>query len=730
MLNETEVSFLKKIQAVKFGYWTLLPKEQTIDDGETKRALEPLVFNILLYFILNNERIVSRQELIDDVWKQNYVDDNAINRAISELRKALKSDKQRGHVIKTHYRTGYSFMLPIELTYFEEKIQAEFDTSSPTNNNKPSETELTSNQVNSHFIRFKYIYCIFVLILLLSTIYVYSLNSSIANSPAPTEIPQNSVLEYSEEIISWEKGALDTPKSSKDNKFLAYTFKSSNADNYALHIKNMETLKEYKVITISEMVYPIAWSEKRSLIYQIIQPNGHKKCEIWHVDLSKNIINATHKKLLDCNTDEIISADISEDDNRLIYTKYMYRDIADLSAIVSRDLSTNTEFQVSSPNSEERGDYFVKLSHDMQKIVFLRDQPSGTDLFISNKDGSEQSKVYNVDYKITSMAWDASDSKLLWFNPNENSFIEFDLNTQQVKINNTLSDYDLGRRFRVDIISKDRFILATENQNFDIEKIYLNSNKPIVSDHLSSDEFEDFIAPFNKSSASIYLLGNNKQSIWLFSNGIRKKLSDIESRNITSLTISPDDTRLLLTTNDTLFIYQIEGFKLERTINLTGTIKDASWPIDDNILLTYAQSIKTYAWFYNLKTDKLIKLTNLQTDSSLLVESNKLLFFNEELQLIQKNIDTGDSEVLFQLVNVSKIIWTADKDNLYYIKNRFDGHIYKKPFDPLETEDSFPISNEKVIVELTLGNNKTNPTLYIMHVAYKDNYLLDMKLKK
>ena len=102
-------TFSESIVEIKFGAWCLNPKQQTINDGVIERELEPLLFKILSYLILNKESIITRQDLIDDVWCQHYVDDNAINRAISELRKALKSDKQRGLVVKTHYRKGYSF---------------------------------------------------------------------------------------------------------------------------------------------------------------------------------------------------------------------------------------------------------------------------------------------------------------------------------------------------------------------------------------------------------------------------------------------------------------------------------------------------------------------------------------------------------------------------------------------------------------------------------------------
>ncbi len=726
MLNETEVSFLKKIEAVKFGYWTLLPKEQIIDDGTTKRSLEPLVFNILLYFILNNERIITRQELVDNVWKQNYVDDNAINRAMSELRKALKSDKQIGHVVKTHYRTGYSFILPIELIYYQPKPTVQLE-SAPKKNvvHETIEVGFISKYLAPNTKKPSYFLLFFIMLIVLIA-GSYNFLASAPINPVPAHSSEVPALEFYEEILSWEKGAIDAPKMSKDNKYLAYSFKASNSNYFALHIKDMNTLKVYKIITITDLIFPIAWSEKQSLVYQIIQPNNGEKCEIWLVNLSESISHAAHKKLFDCNADEIISADLSDIDNRLIYTKYKYRGIADLSAIVSRDLSTGKEFQISSPNSEERGDYFVTLSDSMDKVAFLREQPSGTDIFIANKDGSKKNKIYNVDYKISYLTWSASDSKLLWFNQKNSTLVEFNLKNLQVKAQQVKSEYPLGRRFRIDILSEDRFILATENQDFNIDKVSTN----VLTEHFNSNEFEDFIAPFNLSSASIFILGNVKKSLWLYKNGIRKKLLDIKISNITSLAVSPDDSKLLLTTAKELFIYSINEFKLERKINLAGTIKDASWPLNDNILLTYAQVIKTYAWFYNLQTEKLIKLTNVQTDSSLLIEKSTLLFFNAKFQLIRKNLDTGDSKMLLQLENISEIVWTADKDYIYYIKNRYTDYIHKRPTINIGKEELLPISRDKVVVGLTLSNSSTTSILYIMYVKFKDNYLLDMKLKE
>ena len=109
-----QAEFPDSVVEVKFGAWCLNIKRQIISDGIVEKELEPLLFKILSYLILNQNTIITRQNLIDDVWCQSYVDDNAINRAISELRKILKSPNQAALVVKTHYRKGYSFDLEVE----------------------------------------------------------------------------------------------------------------------------------------------------------------------------------------------------------------------------------------------------------------------------------------------------------------------------------------------------------------------------------------------------------------------------------------------------------------------------------------------------------------------------------------------------------------------------------------------------------------------------------------
>ncbi len=73
-------------------------------------SVEPQVFNIILYLLENQDRVVSRQELLDAIWKDKVVSDSSISNHIKSARKVLDDDGQKQAVIKTIHGRGYQFI--------------------------------------------------------------------------------------------------------------------------------------------------------------------------------------------------------------------------------------------------------------------------------------------------------------------------------------------------------------------------------------------------------------------------------------------------------------------------------------------------------------------------------------------------------------------------------------------------------------------------------------------
>ena len=78
-------------------------------------SLEPQVFELLAYLLEHRDRVVTRAELNDVVWKGRAVSDSALNSCIKAARGAIGDDGKSQSSIKTLHRTGYRFVGPVEV---------------------------------------------------------------------------------------------------------------------------------------------------------------------------------------------------------------------------------------------------------------------------------------------------------------------------------------------------------------------------------------------------------------------------------------------------------------------------------------------------------------------------------------------------------------------------------------------------------------------------------------
>ena len=76
----------------------------------TEVPLPPRVMGILAHLLEQPGQVVSRQDLLDSVWKDAFVSDTSLAEAISFLRQALGDDPQRPTYVQTVHRRGYRFV--------------------------------------------------------------------------------------------------------------------------------------------------------------------------------------------------------------------------------------------------------------------------------------------------------------------------------------------------------------------------------------------------------------------------------------------------------------------------------------------------------------------------------------------------------------------------------------------------------------------------------------------
>ncbi len=81
--------------------------------GDQAVSVQPKVFDLLVHLVKNAGRVVTRQELLDQVWGGVIVGDAALSRAVREVRRALADDGDSQRILKTLHARGFRFVAPI-----------------------------------------------------------------------------------------------------------------------------------------------------------------------------------------------------------------------------------------------------------------------------------------------------------------------------------------------------------------------------------------------------------------------------------------------------------------------------------------------------------------------------------------------------------------------------------------------------------------------------------------
>ncbi len=90
----------------RFGVFDLDPAGRPV-------AIEPQVFNLLLYLVENRERVVTRDDLIAAVWDGRAVSDTTLSSRIFALRRVLGDTGEAQNVIRTVPRRGFRFVAEV-----------------------------------------------------------------------------------------------------------------------------------------------------------------------------------------------------------------------------------------------------------------------------------------------------------------------------------------------------------------------------------------------------------------------------------------------------------------------------------------------------------------------------------------------------------------------------------------------------------------------------------------
>jgi DNA-binding winged helix-turn-helix (wHTH) protein/TolB-like protein len=97
------------------GAWRVRLREGRLLAPGREIRLEPRVAALLAYLVRHQGRLVSKEELLSEVWSEAVVAPVALSRAISELRRSLEDDPRAPRYIETFPKRGYRLLSPADV---------------------------------------------------------------------------------------------------------------------------------------------------------------------------------------------------------------------------------------------------------------------------------------------------------------------------------------------------------------------------------------------------------------------------------------------------------------------------------------------------------------------------------------------------------------------------------------------------------------------------------------
>ena len=97
----------------QFGEFRVDTLDRTLRRNDVPVSLNRRAFDVLLYLVRNPGRVISKDELLKNVWPDAFVDENNLTQSISVLRRALEERPGENTFIATLPGRGYQLIVPV-----------------------------------------------------------------------------------------------------------------------------------------------------------------------------------------------------------------------------------------------------------------------------------------------------------------------------------------------------------------------------------------------------------------------------------------------------------------------------------------------------------------------------------------------------------------------------------------------------------------------------------------
>lgn len=539
-------------RAFLIGGWRIEPKLNRIMKEDVTVQLEPRVMQLLCTLAAQPGEVFTRNDLLDEVWDGVTVGEEALTRAVSELRKAFRDDPKRPSVIETIYKTGYRLLAPV--TPAEEAA---------TTNGLPSISNFLRNKTASAAL----LACALFLGALIPLAYF-------AEGKSAPQKPFNFDFEFS--TLTSLPGQELYPALSPDGETVVFSWRKPGSMYFSLMKKQVNSDELLALIEGEEAHYMnAAWSPAGDAL-ALVRRNDNS-CAL----LLYNVHSRQISTLTTCGAKSWPYLAWRPDGNALVYS-----DRADLDTpyrlyeVLFDDKSVRS---ITSPPRYFLGDRQVTYSQDGRSIAFVRINAAGmSDIHtISTSDKFEKQITFDS-VKISGLSWVGSDNEITFTSNRSGEWDVWKVNAESREITPiTLGANAYGMSYSA---SAGRIAFEKRTVDVDIWRVDLGANARDPKPYIVSSQWDDN-AVFSKDGKKVAFASNRSGApeIWVTDSedAGERRLTNFNGGLVIQPRWSPDGKHIAfharMNANADIYIANVETGVVERLTTDSAVDMSPEW---------------------------------------------------------------------------------------------------------------------------------------------------------
>lgn len=521
--------------------------------------LDHLCQSVLNFFLLNPGRLISKEELLKEVWQMTSVTDGRVARVISILRDVLGDDVKAPRYIETIPKRGYRFIAKV--TEQEQLIAQPSDS---------QDEPLSASERKLNRIWWAGLTVATVVLGVLASWLLW---------------PADSVVEEQAPFVNWSPvSSLDGfeyyPAISPDKNFLVYSYRKSKNHPNVLMLQNLQSHQTQQLTQSDADDYGASFRpDGKAVAYQRLK--YRESCEIRLLTfIGEPGYSATEDKLLTSCGAGSTSTRISwaPDGKSLLFSSD--ENSKQRMAIFSLDIASGNKTQLVLPSNSGMGDFTARYSHSGDKIAFLRDVASNSvQIWLMDLNSRETSLLLHLKHSYPGdIAWSHNDEQIYY--PARKWNIE-SVNLRTAKqttvalTNNQASEILLGS-------AGELYGTVGRYGNYYIKKFNNPITNPVPSEEIvfKSNRSERTVEanPTLGGPTAAVSMRTGLPQIWLFyPDGKQQMISQFENSVVISdMEFSEDGKQLLVLIDQEVWLFDLAG-QAKRISAKGEVVKNLSW---------------------------------------------------------------------------------------------------------------------------------------------------------